>query len=78
MLPAIIAAQGERASRCFIEFFIATIRNRNTRMAYAHAVKRFFDWCEDHHLGLEDIEAIAIAIPALVLAGLKATGFPRR
>src|SRR5712691_10806241 len=51
-LPAIIRAQGERAGRRFIEFFTATIRNRNTRMAYARAVKRFFDWCEDHHLGL--------------------------
>jgi len=61
MLPAVIAAQGERAGRRFIEFFTATIRNRNTRMAYARAVKRFFDWCEDHHLGLEDIEPIAIA-----------------
>jgi hypothetical protein len=47
-LPAAIAAQGERASRRFIEFFTATIRNRNTRMAYARAVKQFFDWCEDH------------------------------
>src|SRR5256886_4510292 len=60
-LPTIIRAQGERASRRFIEFFTATIRNRNTRMAYARAVKRFFDWCDDHHLGLEDIEPIAIA-----------------
>ncbi len=42
-LPTIIRAQGERASRRFIEFFTATIRNRNTRMAYARAVKRFFD-----------------------------------
>jgi hypothetical protein len=56
MLPAAIAAHGERAGRRFIEFFTATIRNRNTRMAYARAVKRFFDWCEDHRLGLEDIE----------------------
>src|SRR5260370_18662500 len=60
-LPAIIRAQGERAGRRFIEFFTATIRNPNTRMAYARAVKRFFDWCEDHHLGLDDIEPIAIA-----------------
>jgi hypothetical protein len=60
-LPTIIRAQGERASRRFIEFFTATIRNRNTRMAYACAVKRFFDWCDDHHLGLSDIEPIAIA-----------------
>ena len=61
MLPAAIAAHGERASRRFIEFFTATIRNRNTRMAYARAVKQFFDWCEDHRLGLDDIEPIAIA-----------------
>jgi hypothetical protein len=38
-LPAIIRAQGERASRRFIEFFTATIRNRNTRMAYARRGK---------------------------------------
>jgi len=60
-LPAIIRAQGERAGRRFIEFFTATIRNRNTRMAYARAVKRFFDWCDDHHLKLEDIEPIVIS-----------------
>jgi len=34
-LPAIIRAQGQRAGRRFIEFFTATIPNRNTRMAYA-------------------------------------------
>ena len=57
----IIRAQGERASRRFIEFFTATIRNRNTRMAYARAVKQFFDWCDDHRLKLEDVEAITVA-----------------
>jgi integrase/recombinase XerD len=60
-LPVIIRAQGERASRRFIEFFTATIRNRNTRMAYARAVKRFFDWCDDRRLELADIEAISVA-----------------
>jgi hypothetical protein len=60
-LPAAIAAQGERAGLRFIEFFTAAIRNRNTRMAYARAVKRVFDWCDKHHLGLEDIEPIAIS-----------------
>jgi site-specific recombinase XerD len=59
-LPTIIRAQGERAGRRFIEFFTAAIRNRNT-MAYARAVKRFVDWCEDHHLELDNIEPIAIA-----------------
>jgi hypothetical protein len=33
-LPAVIRARGERASRRFIEFFTANIRNRNTRAAY--------------------------------------------
>jgi hypothetical protein len=45
-LPAIIRARGERASRRFIEFFTANIRNRNTRAAYARAVKQFFDWAD--------------------------------
>jgi len=60
-LPAAILANGERRARRFIEFFTATIRNRNTRMADARAVKYFFDWCQDQRLGLDDIEPIAIA-----------------
>src|SRR5262249_2984206 len=60
-LPAIIRAQGERTSRRFIEFFTASIRNRNTRMAYARAVKQFFDWCEERQLALADIDAISVA-----------------
>ena len=51
-LPSIIRAQGERASRRFIEFFTANICNRNTRMAYALAVRYFFDRCEATRLGL--------------------------
>ncbi|MGH7917937.1 MAG: site-specific integrase [Candidatus Binataceae bacterium] len=57
----IIRAQGERTSRRFIEFFAASIRIRNTRMAYARAVKQFFDWCEKRQLKLADIEAIMVA-----------------
>ena len=60
-LPSIIRAQGERASRRFIEFFTANIRNRNTRMAYARAVKQFFDWCDKRKLELNDIEALSVA-----------------
>ncbi len=60
-LPAIVRAQGERASRRFIEFFTASIRNRNTRMAYARAVKQFFDWCDRHRLELHEIEAVTVA-----------------
>jgi site-specific recombinase XerD len=60
-LPAIIRGRGERASRRFIEFFTASIRNRNTRAAYARAVKQFLDWCEDRRLELHDIDALSVA-----------------
>jgi integrase/recombinase XerD len=60
-LPSIIRARGERASRRFIEFFTANIRNRNTRSAYARAVKQFFDWCEGRQLELFEIDAITVA-----------------
>lgn len=32
IIPAIIADAGEHATRRFLEFFAATIRNKNTRM----------------------------------------------
>jgi len=60
-LPAIIRAQGERTSHRFIEFFTATIRNRNTRAAYARAVKQFFDWCDEQRLALHAIGSITVA-----------------
>ena len=47
--------------RRFIEVFIANIFNRNTRGAYAHAVKQFFDWTDKRRLKLHEIEAITVA-----------------
>ncbi len=44
-LPAIIDDAGDHASRKFVEFFVARIRNKNTRAAYGRAVMQFFDWC---------------------------------
>ena len=60
-LPVIITNAGEHAARRFIEFFVVTIRNKNTRMAYARAVYRFMDWCDERGLGLLTIEPIAVA-----------------
>ena len=60
-LPAIIADAGEQASRRFMEFFTANIRNRNTRAAYAHAVGLFCDWCESRGLNLNQLSPIAVA-----------------
>lgn len=60
-LPSSILSRGDRAGRRFIEFFTANIRNRNTRLAYARAVKEFFDWTEAQNLGLDDIEPVTVA-----------------
>ena len=61
-VPAAIAGAGDIAVRRFLEFFAATIRNRNTRMAYYRAVFSFFDWCNRHRIGgLDDIEPLHVA-----------------
>jgi hypothetical protein len=44
IVPAFIAAGGEHAGFAFIDFFTAQIRNRNTRAAYAVAVRSFCAW----------------------------------
>ena len=62
VVPAIIADAGDAAARRFLEFFAATIRNKNTRTAYLHAASRFFAWCEHHQLGgLADVEPLHVA-----------------
>ncbi len=61
-VPALVAGAGEKAARRFLEFFAATIRNKNTRMAYYRAVVRFFAWCERHKLSeLVAIEPLHVA-----------------
>jgi site-specific recombinase XerD len=61
-VPAAIANAGDHAARRFIEFFAATIRNKNTRMAYYRAVGNFFAWLEQHDIvELVDIEPIHVA-----------------
>ena len=61
-VPKIIADAGDQAARRFLEFFAATIRNKNTRMAYYHAVLQFFAWSDGHQLGqLVAIEPLHVA-----------------
>lgn len=55
-IPALIAAAGEDAARHFLNFFIASIRNRNTRRSYARQVRLFLSWCEQH--GVRDVRDI--------------------
>lgn len=61
-LPAAISRAGDAAAWRFVEFFTATIRNKNTRAAYGEAVSQFFMWCERHRVRtLEQISPIVIA-----------------
>lgn len=60
-LPALITDAGENASRRFIEFFTANIRNKNTRMAYVRALGPFIAWCEGRGLALLEIQPVHIA-----------------
>ena len=62
VVPVLIADAGEHAARRFIEFLAATIRNKNTRMAYYRAACHFFAWVERHRIGeLADIEPVHVA-----------------
>jgi integrase/recombinase XerD len=76
VVPAAIADAGEHAVRRFLEFFAATIRNRNTRTAYYRACGSFFAWLEQHGIDeLPDIEPIHVAayIEALQATAAKPT-----
>jgi len=55
-VPSLIQAAGDTASRRFLEFFAAQIRNPNTRAAYARAVASFLDWSESR--GVQQLDAI--------------------
>lgn len=47
----------------FVEFFTVTIRNKNTRAAYARAAADFFGWCEG-----QGIDALGRVQPVHVAA----------
>jgi integrase/recombinase XerD len=62
LVPRVIAAAGDQAARRFLEFFAATIRDKNTRIAYYRAAARFFAWCDRHKIGeIADIEPLHVA-----------------
>ena len=46
VVPSLVADQGERAAKRYIEFFAANIRSPNTHRAYARAASDFLGWCE--------------------------------
>src|SRR3954466_5822737 len=61
LVPVFIAAGGERAGFAFIDFFTAQIRNRNTRAAYAVAVRSFCSWAEARGLTLATLRTHHVA-----------------
>jgi integrase/recombinase XerD len=60
-VPAFIAAGGERAGFAFIDSFTAQIRNRNTRAAYAVAVRSLCSWCDGKRLTLKTLRTHHVA-----------------
>ena len=68
IVPALVAAAGDRASRRFLEFFAANIRNPHTRRAYGRAAAEFLAWCDDQ--GVPSVTAVQ---PLHVGACIKAT-----
>jgi len=61
VLPSVILDAGERATRAYLEFLLASIRNPNTRFAYAHALTGFFLWCEERGRAVERIDPLTVA-----------------
>lgn len=60
-IPPVVQRAGSRAEERFAEFFGATIRNVNTRMAYLRAATRFFEWVEDKRLRLDQLRPLHVA-----------------
>lgn len=59
---SIIESSGPAASNRILEFFTAQIRNPHTRRAYAHAVKRFLEFCHSHGIrALNQITPVIVA-----------------
>jgi len=74
--PNLISAEGHRASKRFVEFFTANIRNPNTRDAYVRAVLPFCHWCDTLGLTLTAIEPLERRT-STDDATLAAGGYPR-
>ncbi len=53
--PLVIADAGPAALTAWDDFFAATIQNRHTRAAYAHALKSFFRWLAPHAVPIERV-----------------------
>src|SRR3982074_1962085 len=76
-IPELITSAGPEVTETYIDFFTATIRNRNTRAAYARACWQFFDWCTAHGLQLTTVRPFHVAAWIEDFPGSKPTIKPR-
>src|SRR5919205_1709730 len=61
-MPALVTAAGERASKRFLEFFTAQIRNPHTRRACGRAVADFLAFCSGTGVpSLQAVEPVHVA-----------------
>lgn len=60
-LPRLFVKAGDSATRVLIEFLTASIRNRNTRAAYARAIWRFAQACDEAGVRLDQIQPVHVA-----------------
>ena len=60
-IPEIVRRAGPEATERTIEFFTAQLQNANTRAAYGAAVTRFFTWCDEQGLEINQISPVAVA-----------------
>lgn len=67
-VPALYASDELAAKRTF-EFFAVSIRNPNTRKAYARAAAEFATWCEAH--GIADVRQVQPVHVAAYIEGLQ-------
>ncbi len=67
-VPALYAHDVSAAKRTF-EFFAVSIRNPNTRKAYARAAADFATWCEAH--GITDVRQVQPVHVAAYIEGLQ-------
>jgi len=73
-VPSIIMRAGNSAMTRYLEFFAVTISNKNTRVAYITACRKFFTFCETYGiLDLLDIEPIHVATYVEVMKKKHAT-----
>ena len=67
-VPVLYAPDAHAARRTF-EFFAVSIRNRNTRAAYARVASQFATWCDGH--GITDLRSLQPVHVAAYIEGLE-------